>query len=74
MHVMLPLPVFILEVDRTYSVFLTDPFCFASFLPFPPGYREEILLFSSDFFCLKVIMDGLDFSWLMATLLFLPGE
>ena len=36
MHVMLPLPVFILEVDRTYSVFLTDPFCFASFLPFPP--------------------------------------
>jgi len=66
MHVMLPLPVFILEVDRTYSVFLTDPFCFASFLPFPPppGYKEETMLVSSDFFGLKVITHGLDFSWL----------
>ncbi|MEJ7425352.1 hypothetical protein, partial [Staphylococcus warneri] len=30
----------------------------------PPGFKEETMLFSSDFFCLKVIMDGLDFSWL----------
>ena len=76
MHVMLPLPVFILEVDRTYSVFLTDPFCFASFLPFPPppGFREETMLFSSDFFCLKVIMDGLDFSWLWLLYCFYLGK
>ena len=32
----LTLLVFMLIVDRAYSVFLTDPFCFASFLPFPP--------------------------------------
>ena len=44
---------------------MTDPVSFASCLPFPPqGYREEILLFSSDFFGLKVIFDGLDFPWL----------
>ena len=71
----LTLLVFMLIVDRAYSVFLTDPFCFASFLPSPPpGYREEILLFSSDFFCLKVIMDGLDFSWLWLLYCFYLGN
>ena len=66
MHVMLPLPVFILEVDRTYQSLWLTPFCFASLSSVPPPqvFREETLLFSSDFLCLKVIMDGLDFSWL----------
>ena len=65
MHVMLPLPVFILEVDRTYQSLWLTPFCFASLSSVsPPGFREETLLSSSDFFCLKVITHGLDFSWL----------
>ena len=39
-HAMLSLPIFMLKVTRTYSVFMTDPFCFASFSsvsPPPPG-------------------------------------
>ena len=38
-HAMLSLPVFMLKVTRTYSVFMTDPFCFASFSSVspPPG-------------------------------------
>ena len=35
-HAMLSLPIFMLKVTRTYSVFMTDPFCFASFSSIPP--------------------------------------
>ena len=37
-HAMLSLLIFMLKVTRTYSVFMTDPFCFASFSSIsPPG-------------------------------------
>ena len=35
-HAMLSLPIFMLKVTRTYSVFMTDQFCFASFSSVPP--------------------------------------
>ena len=37
-HAMLSLSIFMLKVTRTYSVIMTDPFCFASFssVPSPP--------------------------------------
>ena len=73
MHVMLPLPVFILEVDRTYQSLWLTPFCFASCLPFPPRLQGGNAIVSSDFFCLKVIMYGLDFSWLWLLYCFIWG-
>ena len=62
----LTLLVYILIVDRAYQSLWLTPFCFASLssVPSPQVFREETLLFSSDFLCLKVIMHGLDFSWL----------
>ena len=38
MHVMLPLPVFILEVDRTYQSLWLTPFLLPLCLPFPPRF------------------------------------
>jgi len=79
MHVMLPLPVFILEVDRTYQSLWLTPFSFASLSSVsPPGSREEMMLFSSGLLCLKVIMYSLMyslvFSWLWLLHRFILGN
>ena len=65
-HAMLSLPVFMLKVTRTYSVFMTDPFSFASFSSIlPPGSQggKHYYLVGTSF-CFKVIIYGLDLSWL----------
>ena len=68
---MLSLPVFMLKVTRTYSVFMTDPFCFASFSSVPPlQVRKVGIQLSSDLTKLQSsFMYGLDFSWLWLALL-----
>ncbi len=69
----LTLLVYILIVDRAYQSLWLTPFCFASCLPFPPRLQGGNAIVSLDFFCLKVIMHDLDFSWLWLPYCFIWG-
>ena len=70
-HAMLSLPIFMLKVTRTYSVFMTDPFCFAPSSSVPPPQVPRVgIQLSSDLTKLQgSFMYGLDFSWLWLALL-----
>ena len=75
-HAMLSLPVFMLKVTRTYSVFMTDPFCFASFSSVspPPKVCRAGMQLSLDLTKLQgFFLYGLDFSWLWLALLLYWG-